>query len=240
MIPFPLQRGGLGRAGGAPALAIDPAAVSLLLHCDGSNGSTTFTDSSSHGATPSAAGNAQISTAQSKFGGASLALDGTGDWIQVTPASGVPSRFNFGTGDFTIESWVYRSAASTGVIFTTRNDGLGTIGVNLQILSDGTLRIRINSGDGGDSASSAVPTGQWVHIAAARVAGVLKTFVDGVQVYSATVTATADGPSSGYGVRVGASADGGGPFNGYIDELRVLKGVGAYTGGFTPPASPFA
>ena len=73
--------------------------VSLLLHGDGTNGSTTIIDSSSSPKAVTAVGDAQISTAQSKFGGASIAFDGAGDWL-TTPAS---NNFAFGIGDFTIE-----------------------------------------------------------------------------------------------------------------------------------------
>jgi hypothetical protein len=82
----------------------------LLLHMDGSNGSTTFTDSSSNALTVTANGNAQISTAQSKFGGASAAFDGDGDFLSI--ASNV--AFAFGAAAFTIECWAYQSATPNG------------------------------------------------------------------------------------------------------------------------------
>ena len=75
--------------------------VSLLLHMDGSNGSTTFTDNSSNGFTVTANGNAQISTAQSKWNGASGYFDGAGDFLTVP----VNSAFELGTGDFDVELW---------------------------------------------------------------------------------------------------------------------------------------
>jgi hypothetical protein len=80
--------------------------VSLLIHCDGSNGSTTITDSGPKGKSPSSVnGDAKISTAQSKFGGASLLLDGSGDYINY----GDDADFEFGSSDFTVE----RSFAGT-------------------------------------------------------------------------------------------------------------------------------
>jgi hypothetical protein len=82
--------------------------VSLLLHGDGTNGSTTITDSSLTPKTVTAVGNAQISTAQSKFGGASILLDGSGDYLDV----GSNSAFGYGLSDFTIETWVYRNVSS--------------------------------------------------------------------------------------------------------------------------------
>ena len=66
--------------------------VSLLLYGDGANGSTTITDSSPTPKTVTAVGNAQISTAQSKFGGASIAFDGAGDYL-IVPSTGTPGDF---------------------------------------------------------------------------------------------------------------------------------------------------
>ncbi|MEJ0012775.1 MAG: hypothetical protein WDM94_09155 [Bauldia sp.] len=63
---------------------------------------TTFVDSSASGRTITANGNAQVDTAQAKFGGASALFDGAGDYLTV-PAS---ADFNFGTGDFTVETLI--------------------------------------------------------------------------------------------------------------------------------------
>lgn len=73
---------------------------------DGTNGSTTFTDSGPNALTVTPSGNAQISTAQSKYGGASASFDGTGDYLTVANHASIA----FGLGDFTIECWVYFSA----------------------------------------------------------------------------------------------------------------------------------
>ena len=61
--------------------------VELLLHLNGSNGSTTFTDSSSNGLTVTRGGNVTISTAQAKFGGASAVFDGSGDYPTANNAA---------------------------------------------------------------------------------------------------------------------------------------------------------
>jgi hypothetical protein len=88
-----------------PVAAADgnDAFTKILLHMDGTNGSTTFTDTNAGGSahTWTANGNAQISTAQSKFGGASGLFDGTGDYI-TTPDH---ADYTLGSGDFTIDLW---------------------------------------------------------------------------------------------------------------------------------------
>jgi len=81
---------------------------SLILLCNGSNGSSIFTDSSPSPKTVTAHGNAQISTAQSKSGGSSAYFDGSGDFLTV-PAD---ADLQFGSGDFTVEAWVYPTTAS--------------------------------------------------------------------------------------------------------------------------------
>ena len=81
-------------------MSYDPhyANVSLLLHGDGADNGTVFTDNSHSPKTVTAYGNAKTSTAQSKFGGSSIFFDGNGDYL-VSPSN---SAFQFGTGDFTI------------------------------------------------------------------------------------------------------------------------------------------
>ena len=81
-----------------PATIGDPnfANVTLLLHSDGTSGSTTFTDNSNSSRTITASGNAQIDTTIKKFGSGSAEFDGTNSKLTI---SGNP----LGSGDFTIE-----------------------------------------------------------------------------------------------------------------------------------------
>ena len=81
---------------------------SLLLHGDGTNGSTTFKDDSINNHTITAYGNAQISTTQSKFGGASMKFDGSGDYLAIADND----DFELGSSDFTLEAWVYLTGYS--------------------------------------------------------------------------------------------------------------------------------
>ena len=100
--------------GGGGGIVIDNgdpfySAVSMLLPMDGTNGSTTFTDSSLNAITVTAVGNAQVSTTQAKYGGASAYFDGSGDYLD-TAGTGIATAF--GTGDFTIEFWYYPLSVS--------------------------------------------------------------------------------------------------------------------------------
>ena len=99
------------------------SSVSLLLHMEGSNGSTTFIDSSSNALTVTANGNAKITTSTFKFGSGSADFDGAGDYLS-TPSS---SLFDFGAGSlFTVECFVrFSSAVSGGTgIFSQRIAGV--------------------------------------------------------------------------------------------------------------------
>jgi hypothetical protein len=209
----------------------DFASVSLLLHMDGSNGSTTFTDSSSANRTITANGDAQISTAQSKFGSASAILDGTGDYISAGSAA-----FNPGSSDFTIEWWQKLSA--TGSTYSTIAMGSDS-GIRS---SDGLIQIYYNGGVPGSTnvaaSSSGVSNTNWNHIAIVRSGSTLYLFLNG----SLLTNDAANSVHAFGGDRfdIGRSTGTyGNAFNGYIDELRVTVGVARYTATFTAPTAPF-
>jgi hypothetical protein len=176
-------------------------------------------------------GDANFSILQQNFGAASLALDGTGDFVSV-PSS---SDYEFGTDDFTIECWVYRSdAARTEVIFDSRvslNDVAPVLylsGGNLIYYTAGSVRI---TGTGSVGSPNA-----WYHVAVSRRLGVTKLFVDGVQVGSSYT----DGNSYiSCPVKIGANFVNSELFSGYIDEVRISKGVSRYNSGFASILNAF-
>jgi len=206
----------------------DFSSVSLLLHGNGTNGSTTIVDSSLSPKTVTAIGNAQISTAQSKFGGVSIAFDGSGDSL-VAPAS----ISHFGTGDFTIELWIYRNSATTHGIQEARTGTTATPwlwyfnGSNLEFYN-GT----------GYPTTGTVPNSQWVHIAVSRSSGIVRQFINGNKESEDTITTNLTTAASDT-LLMDARDVGADIFNGYIDEYRVTSGVARYTANFTPPTAPF-
>lgn len=209
------------------------ASVRLLMHFDGADGSTVFSDAVSHVFT--AVGNAQIDTAQSKFGGASAYFDGAGDSIN-TPDS---PDWNFGSGDFTVEFWVRRGAATLGHIigkwgYTNRGWAfyINAAGAALFSYSTDTSNF-FNVVTGG-----AIPTNTWAHVAVSRNGSTIRLFIDGVLVDSAAMSATIASPSRV--LEIGhQNAAAYAPFNGWIDELRLTKGAGRYTAAFTPASAAF-
>lgn len=206
------------------------SSVVLALHFDGSNGSTVFTDEK--GKTVTANGNAQISTVQYKFGGASAYFDGSGDYLTVSSSA----DFAFGTDDFTIEAWVNIAAApaaGNGYSLFTNSSTL-TLPAVFFISDANKLALWANGLVG--NTGSTVPLGQWSHVAFVRSGGTAYAFINGVAQWSAAYTAN---HAENIGL-VGCNPDkASGFFNGYIDDLRVTKGVARYVANFTPPTAAF-
>jgi hypothetical protein len=222
--------------------------VSLLLHGNGTNGSTTITDSSLTPKTVTAFGNAQISTAQSKFGGASIAFDGDGDYL-TTPDTG---GFRFGIGDYTVEAWIYQTARSSFAGGITGNgfyDGTKDNGWNLDVNSSGVLRF-YSSATGlatelVTSGATLISLNTWTHVAAARSGNTLSLYINGTSRGSVTSANNENWSGANAQLKVGtlqtnvAIGTTATSFNGYIDDLRITKGVARYTANFTPPTLPF-
>lgn len=199
---------------------------------DSSADTTIFGITTSEKVTPTYFGNAQISTARSQFGGSSLLLDGTGDYVTISDAT----NYDF-NGDYTLETWVYIPSLPTGTysMIAALNGvnwywGLRKVGSNLYLTHyDGTI-LEQTSG-------TAVSTATWTHVAWSRSGSTLRAFVNGVLVFSGTSTAT----SNATGLTIGASASYSGQFefSGNIDEVRVSKGIARYTSTFTVPTASF-
>lgn len=212
--------------------------VELLLHLNGTNGSTSFVDSSKNNFSITAYGNAQISTAQSKFGGSSAYFDGDGDYIR-----GIISNWDVGVGNepFTIEFWTYRLNTNTHV-FLSKHGGVtdwnGTDGLQISFFIDSGGVIHFDYWSNGGTLYSSltdsvsIPINQWVHVAATYDGSITRIFINGTQ--------TSTTSSTGYGtvtsapiVEIGGE-NGSFNLNGYIDELRITKGIARYTSNLTP------
>ena len=212
----------------------NPSATSLLLHMDGSNLSTVFTDSSNNPLTVTANGNAKVSTAQSRFGGASGLFDGSGDYLSVAPTSALEF-----TGDFTIELWANPNNNSDMILLSSSTDQ------NIQIF-------RINEGGSGllscfindtrilqpIAANITVSTQQ--HLAICRSGSNTRLFREGTQIGPTNTSWTGSFSMNIVGTYFfSGSRYGSLEYNGYIDELRAIKGRALYTANFTPPTGPF-
>ena len=201
----------------------------LLLHMNGANGSASFTDSSDKQHSVTASGNAQTGTAQSKFGGSSVSLDGAGDYLTL---SSNPD-WDFGMGDFTIDFWVRFNTAGAGQCFIDRNE---TSIFSIRIGGDGNLKFEIMGAAVVNYAWSPA-TNTWYHIAAVRSGTQAMLFINGNLTGSGANSSNISGNGD---VVIGALAlSKVHNLNGWIDELRGSKGVARWTANFTLPAEEY-
>lgn len=185
-------------------------------------------------------GNVTLS-ATNKYGGGAIAFDGstnTGTNIVVANSA----DFGFGTGDFTIETWVYPNgtqvAYATVMDFRAPGSSTQTKPTIFIGNSSGNVNIRLNA-RGSQLASYVAPVNTWHHVAYSRTAGVGKFFINGNQVGSNIADTNDYGSTSD--IVLGNVGDNRtnyttGFFKGYLDDVRVTKGIGRYTANFTVPA----
>lgn len=201
-------------------------AANVLLHYDGSNGSSTITDYGSDALTWTASG-ATISTTQAKFA-QSLRLGSTSDYVQSSSANTVQAS----SASWTIDVWVWVDNASLMLRACMDSDQ------HWQWLASGGTWYFAPQGSGVSTGVS-VSANTWTH---------LKACCDGTTIYL-FVNGTAAGTTSA--VNMGGASNtwcvgkipGSGIVSsttGYVDEFRVVFGVCENTSGFTPPAAPYS
>lgn len=176
-------------------------------------------------------GNAQISTSVKKYGTGSLAFDGTGDWL-LGPDTTVQQ---LAAGDFTIEGWVYLNAI--GVAYGIVSKGAAATGWSVNITSGNKLQFSYTAANLTGTTSLAAST--WYYFTVVRsgsATGNLKVYLNGV-LDATSGTAVTDNFNQTSSIYVGASRTGTTALNGYIDDLRITKGVARYTANFTPPTA---
>jgi hypothetical protein len=178
-------------------------------------------------------GDAKLSTAISKFGGSSMSFDGTGDYV-IEPTN---VNFGYGTGDFTIEFWLYLNTLGLQTIFSNLT---ADASVNPHIYYNSGLLYFTNSAN--RITGSTLSTATWYHIAVCRASGSTKMFINGTQSGSTYADTNNYGTTAPLGI--GTYWRSGTPattetFNGYLDDLRITKGYARYTSNFTPPAAAF-
>lgn len=228
MTTLSLRDLGFIAAGQAAPAAADPnfANVSLLLHCEGANGSTTILDNSPSPKTLTASGGVAITTAFSRFGSSALGFDG----ISGAAITGTSADFNL-SGNFTIEYWVKQIAqASNGVhlnVWASSTDKIVLAyiaGQGIYYLLNGNVVIT----------STSFPFNTWTHVALCRNGSTTTLYRDGTSIG----TTTASPLSSSKLVELGRDQTAA-FLNGQLDEVRITKGVARYTANFTPPTAAF-
>jgi len=174
-------------------------------------------------------GNAQISTAQSKWGGSSISFDGTGDWLLIPDQP--PQRI--GTGNFTIEMWVYRNSSGT---YGLAGKGTGTTGWLVSLNSSN--QVVFTYGSSTITSSGTVSATTWTHIAVVREGtstNQTKIDISGTNDGTGTVSTDFNQTNSMY---IGADRTGGSAANAYVQDVRITN-YARYTGNFTAPTAAF-
>jgi hypothetical protein len=218
------------------------AANVSLLTCQ----TSTVTDYSTNAFAITAVGNAVpsrngpfVATATQSLTGTegSLYFDGTSDYIYTATSP----AFGFGTGDFTIEVWVYLTASgATNGYYITDFRSLSTTNVKpaLYLTNTGQLYYYVYSLN--RITGPILAPGNWYHIAVARSGGNTKLFVNGAQA-GATYADTNDYGTTAIAL-LGNVGDAPGGYNaswlGYMSNYRVVKGTALYTSPFVPGYAP--
>jgi hypothetical protein len=198
--------------------------LNTALLMDGTSASITDASTSNNLET---LGDARISTVQSKFGGSSMFFDGTDDRLAVPSTTAL----QFGTGDFTIEFWLYSLDSADRYVFSIGLWG-GTTGVGM-IQYQGNYAY----GSGANwpsNAGQAITPNVWRHIAITRTGGNIRFFFDGVLKNTST-----DSNNLTLNTLSIGSGNIWGNYFGYMQDFRITRGVARYTANFTPPTTAF-
>jgi hypothetical protein len=200
--------------------------VSLLLHMDGN-----FIDSSLNNFTVTAFGNAQTSSAQKKFGTGSALFDGNGDYLST-------NQITLDTQDFTLECWIYLTTygSQNNTIFNQGNtDNTGAFLVLIGSATNDRKLIFYANNFERFRGTTTIPLNTWTNITVTRQSNIYYFFINGV--LEGTHSATYNHNQAPF--KIGDGYGGVRYFNGYIDELRVTKGIARYTTNFVPSTQPF-
>jgi hypothetical protein len=214
--------------------------VTMLLHGDGSaSGNTTVTpfnaDASTNNFNVTINGDARSNNfTPYQAGYYSNNFDGTSGQYLNTVAN---TAFNFGTGDFTVEGWVYPTTTSgTRPIVEIRTTGGATGFALLSQTGATTVNVYTNTGFAGASTNS-LTTNQWNHVALTRSGNTWAYWINGVASGSFTNSSTqSDGATTG--PKIGGSTTSGEVWIGYLSNIRIIKGTAVYTSSFTPSTTP--
>ena len=179
-------------------------------------------------------GSAKTQSNTVKYGTGAMYFDGAGSSMYV------PSnvKFGFGTGNFTIEFWLYLNATTTQTIFSEISTGSTQVVPHIYYSNASGIRYFVNGVD--VITGGALSTGTWYHIAVCRSSGSTKMFINGTQTgptYTDSNNYLASTPIilGDYDIPpTGAST-----LNGYLDDLRITNGIARYTSNFTPPTTAF-
>ena len=170
--------------------------------------------------------------------GGSVYFNGSTDYVKLPNST---TGLQLTTGDFTVEFWMYPTAATaTGRVFNNWDTSTGTA-PSFDFVQGGST-IYWDCGTNGSSSSFTIsgssPINSWTHVAGVRLGNVFTLYINGVSAQTSTQAITLQTANT---ITIGARNNTGSYtelYAGYISNLRVIKGTAIYTGTFTPPTSP--
>jgi hypothetical protein len=235
-MPLIFPTGFLRQAGGNDAF------TKILLHMDGANAGTTFTENAIGGSAHTwTANSATTSTTQAKFGATSESCGAGVGWID-TPDS---ADFTLGSGDFTIDCWFYRSGGDGTTRFICGQvDSAGTTTTaSARLCLNGSNFLTGDAWIGGAATTvtgtTAIAAVGWHHGALTRTGGNLKIWLDGVNEGTTAISGTVQDSANKFAVgRAGEFASL--QWNGFIDEFRLSVGIARWTANFAPPDAAYS
>ena len=182
--------------------------------------------------TANAPSHPRISATESRWYDGAAYFDG-GDYLSI-PSN---SDFNLGTGNYTIEGWIYPANADTNnkTIFSTNWGAGGSILITYDHVTNKGFDLFDYTISGGSpllSTSGTYGDNIWYHIAVVRSSGTSKIYINGIQAASATQNSdlTRDVFVIGAVYTSGSES-----WNGYMQDIKIYKGFAKYTANFTPP-----
>jgi len=214
----------------------DFSSVALLMHFDGANNGTVFADNSIYAVTPTRVGSVITTDTKKMFGSASGYFNGSGARLTVPYTTG---KFRWWDVPYTIECWINANAFGATRPNLIHNGDGGTIDYwSFGPVSGGALQFYYYRGSATavSTGSGLISLNSWHHIAMTQSAGSVRLFIDGSLQATAAYSPTAqDSPS--YPLVIGRAENS--DYNGYIDDLRITRGVARYTSSFSVPTRAF-
>lgn len=224
-------------------LSVGSSEEILLLNFEGADAATATSDESTRlrGAA-TFVGNAQLDTAQFKYGSSSLLMDGTGDYITFPDSD----DFDLGSDNFTLEAFVRFNSVSgfQTIICKHKETTLRSWSFDWTGSSNNLLRLLTSTNGSATTAFQFawVPViNTWYHVCAERSGTDVRLYVDGAMIGKSAGGLSGSLFNNTEVIRIGAI--GGSPdanfFNGWIDGMRITRGLALYASdsGFTPPES---
>lgn len=229
------QQALMGYGGAAPATDPDFANVTFLCHCEGAPTGTTFTEVTGKTITQS---NASTETAAAKYGSTGASLAGSSYLFTDHHSS-----LDLTTGDFTIEFWANTATTSGVRTWIAKQTGTGVYPFQLaqNVTTDKLTWRGFNTSVGlfmTITGTTTLVTGTWYHVAMTRNGTTFTLWLNGASEGTAT-SSDALYTNASDGLFFGNNGAGSSGLSGYMDDIRITKGVCRYTAPFTPPAAQF-